>query len=175
MGAPPRTVSAIPGQKTPAPGLHGPPGGLKVPGVPGVRHLAAPVGELRQQVDLPLRITAADPPHVPEVLLVHTDEEVIVLIIPPGQEPGGVPLAGDAVLRQLAPRRGIDRVPDLLPGGGGGGDGETPLLPRPPDEVLHGVLRHGAPADIPMANKKNFCHQALFLSRSPGIGLSSAW
>ena len=114
-------------------------------------------------------------PHVPEVLLVHADEEVIVLIIPPGQEPGGVPLAGDAVLRQLAPRRGIDRVPDLLPGGGGGGDGETPLLPRPPDEVLHGVLRHRAPADIPMANEKNFCHQALFLSRSPGIGLSSAW
>ena len=46
------------------------------------------------------------------------DQQVVLVVILIGELPRRVAIAGDPVLRQLAPYRRIDRVADLLPAGG---------------------------------------------------------
>ena len=75
------------------------------------------------------------------------------MIVPTGKLTGGVAGAGDPVLRQFPPGGGIDRIADLLGTGGGGLDVELRLPPRPLDQVFHDVLRHGAAADVAVADE----------------------
>lgn len=60
-------------------------------------------------------VAAADTVHIPEVGLVHADQEIVFVVIPICQLPCGMAFAGDPMLGQLTPCRRIDRVADLLP------------------------------------------------------------
>ena len=69
------------------------------------------------------------------------------------------------MLRQLAPRRRIDRVADLLPAGGRRFDMKLRCQSRFLHQVLHHELGHGAAADISMTHKEYLLHR----SRSPAL------
>ena len=76
---------------------------------------------------LVVEVAAADAVHAAEVGLVHSNDQVVFLVVVVAELPGGVALAGDAVLRQLPPGRRVDRVANLLPAGGRRGDLELLL------------------------------------------------
>ena len=97
--------------------------------------------------------------HIPQVGLIHSDQQVELVIVGVGELPGRLARAVDAVLRQLPPGRRIDRVPDLLRAGGGGLDVELGLQSRLLHQILHHELSHGAAADIAVAHKQDSCHR----------------
>ena len=76
------------------------------------------VGIVHQEVQLASKIAAADTVHIPQVVAVHADQEIVFFVVGIGELPRGVTAAGDSMLCQLAPRRWIDWVADLLPAGG---------------------------------------------------------
>ena len=76
------------------------------------------VGVVHQEVQLAVRVAAADAVHIPQVCAVHADQQIVVLVVGIGELPRRVAVAGDPMLRQLAPRRGIDRIANLLSAGG---------------------------------------------------------
>ena len=73
---------------------------------------------IQQKGQLAVGVAAADAAHVPQVGAIHAHEEVVGGVVLLCELAGGVAGAGDAVLGQLAPRRRIDRVADLLSAGG---------------------------------------------------------
>ena len=79
---------------------------------------------------LVVEIAAADAEHIVEVGLVHPNEQVVLLVVAVAELPGGVALAGYAVLRQLPLGRRVDRVADLLPAGSRRGDLKLGLQAR---------------------------------------------
>lgn len=93
------------------------PGRLEVLGVPWVCHIAGMGGVIHQEGHLADIVAAADTVHIPEVGLVHADQEIVFVVIPICQLPCGMAFAGDPVLSQLALCRRIDWVADLLPTG----------------------------------------------------------
>ena len=137
-----------------AAGRHVVPGGLEIPGVPGVGHVPADARVIQQQTDFPVGITAEEALHIPQVGAVHADEQVIPAIIGPGQLPGRLAGAGNAVLGQNPPRRRIDRVPQLLSAGSGGRNLKRSLQSGFCYQILHHKLGHRASANIAVANKK---------------------
>lgn len=66
-----------------------------------------------------MRVTAADALHIPEVGFVHADEQVEFPVVAFGELPRSVAAAGDSMLRQLAPRRRVDGIAELLAAGCG--------------------------------------------------------
>ena len=76
------------------------------------------VGMVHQEIQLSSKIVAADTIHIQEVGSVHTYQEIVFFVVGIGELPRRVAVAGDPMLRQLAPRRGIDRIANLLPAGG---------------------------------------------------------
>ena len=62
-------------------------------------------------------VAAADAVHIPEVGLIHANQEIVFVVILIGELPRRMAVAGDSMLRQLAPCRRIDWVTDLLPAG----------------------------------------------------------
>ena len=91
---------------------------LKVAGVPRVGHVTGTGGMIQQKGQLAVGVAAADAAHVPQVGAIHAHEEVVGGVVLLCELAGGVAGAGDAVLGQLAPRRRLDWVADLLPAGG---------------------------------------------------------
>ena len=94
------------------------PRGLEVAGVPRVGNIAGVVGVVHQEVQLAGKVAAADAVHIPQVRAVHANQQVVLVVILIGELPRHMAVAGDPMLRQLALRRRIDRVADLLPAGG---------------------------------------------------------
>ena len=76
-------------------------------------------GVVQQQMYLAIWVTTADAVHIPEVCLIHADEQVEFLVIAFGKLPRRVAAAGNPVLCQLAPCRRIGGVAYLLAAGGG--------------------------------------------------------
>ena len=91
---------------------------LEIARVPRVGNIAGAVGVVHQEVQFAVWVAAVDALHIPQVRAVHADQQVVLVIVLVGELPRRVTVAGDPVLRQLAPRRGIDRIADLLPAGG---------------------------------------------------------
>ena len=94
------------------------PGGLEIAGVPRVGHIAGVVGVIHQEVQLAGKVAAADAVNIPQVCAVHADQQIVLVVVLIGKLPRCVAVAGYPMLRQLAPRRRIDRIADLLPAGG---------------------------------------------------------
>ena len=67
-------------------------------------------------MDLALRVAKADAVHIFEVLPIHADDQVVLLVIGIAQPARGLAFAADAVLGELFPCRRIDRIADLLGG-----------------------------------------------------------
>ena len=91
---------------------------LEIARVPRVGNIVGVVGVVHQEVQLSGKVAAADAVHIPQIGSVHANQQIVLLIVPVGKLPRRVAVAGDPMLRQLAPRRRIDRVADLLPAGG---------------------------------------------------------
>ena len=73
-----------------APLQHIPPGGVKVVGVPGVGHLLLrAAGVFHQEVHLVVEVAAADAVHVSEVGPVHSNEQVVLLVVAIAKLSGG--------------------------------------------------------------------------------------
>ena len=101
-----------------APLQHIPPSRLEVLGIPRVGNIARVVGVVHQEGHLAGKVAAADAVHIPQVGTVHADQQVVFVVVLISELPCCVIAAGNPMLCQLAPRRGIDRVADLLPTGG---------------------------------------------------------
>ena len=90
---------------------------------------------------------------VPAVVAVHVVDVIIGFQILAGDLLRPVTVAADAVAVQLPAGGGIDRIAQLFPGGGPGGNvkfmGKTCLVYH----ILKNKLRHGTSANIAMANK----------------------
>ena len=133
--------------------VHVAPGCLEITGVPRVGDASGTAREVQQEVDFSLRVAAADAPDVPQILLIHADQEVERVVVPLRELACGVALTGDPVLGQLAPRGRIDGIADLITARRRGVDlkfvGKSCLF----DQVLHHKFRHRAAADIAQADK----------------------
>ena len=62
-------------------------------------------------------VATADAVHIPEVSLIHADQEIVFVVVLIGELPRRMAVAGDSMLGQFAPCRRIDWVADLLPAG----------------------------------------------------------
>lgn len=127
-------------------------GHVKIAGVPGVRDVTGAGTVVQQAADLMIRVAPGDAGHVPHVGAVSGQEQVVSVVVGAGHLHRPVVAKGHAHLLQLAFGRGIDRVADLLPAGGGGirhaGD---PPRRRP---LGKNILRHGTAADVAVAHEK---------------------
>ena len=94
-----------------------PAGYLEIAGVPRVGNIAGAVGVVHQEAELAIRVATADAVHIPQVCAVHANQQIVLVVVLIGELPRCVAVAGDPMLRQLAPHRRIDRVADLLPAG----------------------------------------------------------
>ena len=90
---------------------------LEIAGIPRVGNIAGAVGVVHQEVQLAGKVAAADAVHIPQVRAVHADQQVVLVVVLIGELPRRVTVAGYPMFRQLAPRRRIDRIADLLPAG----------------------------------------------------------
>ena len=145
-------------QQSLAPSQHILPGGLEVASIPRVRHIARAVCMIHQEGHLVGEIAAADVVHTSQIGLIHTDEQVVLLVILIGELPGRMTLAGDSMLRQLLPSRGINRAANLLSAGSRGFDVELRFLASLLHQVLHYELGHRAATNIAMTHKKQLFH-----------------
>ena len=94
-----------------ATGQYIPPSGVEVISVPGGGYLLIRVaGVFHQEVHLVVEVAAADAIHVAEVGLIHSNEQVVLLVVAGAELPGGIPAAGDIELRQLSPSWRVDRI-----------------------------------------------------------------
>ena len=76
-------------------------------------------GVVQQQLQLPVRVAAADAAHVGKIPAVHADEQVVCVVVRARHLPGPVVVKRDAVAAQLPLRGRIDRAAKLLPAGRG--------------------------------------------------------
>ena len=145
-------------QKTAAAFRNVPPGGRKITRVPRVGHVAGAGGVVEQTVDFARRVAAADAGHIADVGAVHPDEQIVFVVVRPRHLPRRVRPAGHAVRCQFPPRGRIDRVADLLGAGGGGCDFKFIRKPGFGHKVFHYKFRHGAAANVAVAQKNYLCH-----------------
>ena len=82
-----------------------------------IGYIAGLLGVVHQEMQFAGEVAAADAVHIPQVCAVHADQQVVLVVVLVGELPCRVAVAGDPMLRQLAPRRGIDRIAYLLPAG----------------------------------------------------------
>ena len=127
-------------------------------GVPRVGNVSGAAGVRHQKRNLSVRVTAADALHVPEILLIHPDQEIIFFIICPCHLPRGMTGTGNAMLGQLPPGRRVDGVSKLLPAGRRRFDVKLRRQSRILHQLLHNELRHRTAADVAVADEKYFYH-----------------
>ena len=92
-----------------------------------------------------------------QIALIHDKEQVVPVIIAPCELHCGFALAADPVPRKLPACRGIDRIADLLPADGTGGNGMS-FQPVFLQQIFQNEFAHRAAADVPVANEHYFQH-----------------
>jgi hypothetical protein len=112
------------------------------------------IGEIQQQVDLPIRVSPGDPADLPKVFIIEPNEQIIVPIISPGHLPGLPGRIGNMVEIQLLPGPPVGVIANFLPTGSRRSDFISIGTMMLPDQFLHDKFRHGGTADVAMANKK---------------------
>ena len=105
-------------EQSPAAFLHIPPGRVEIVGVPRIGHLSGTVGKVHQQVHFVGKVAAADPVHIPQVGMIHSNQEIVFLVVAIQELPGSLAGTVDAMLGQLAASWRIHRIADLLGAGG---------------------------------------------------------
>ena len=91
---------------------------------------------VHQEGHLAGKVAAADAVHIPQVRAVHADQQVVLVVVLVCELARRVAVAGDPMLRQLAPCRRIDRVADLLPAGSRRLDKREYFFPGPSGNII---------------------------------------
>lgn len=138
--------------------LHISPGCIEIASVPRVGYLAGMVGKVQQQMHFVGKIAAADAIHTLQVGMVHSNQEVVLLVVAVHQLSSSLAGAIDSMLGQLAASLRIHRIADLLGAGGCRSDMELPFQARFLHQVFHHILGHRTPANIAVTHKKNPRH-----------------
>ena len=89
---------------------------LKVSCVPGICYITGMARIVHQQMNLAFGIAQADTTHIIEVFLIHSNDQVILLVIGPAHLARNLTFAADTVFGKLSPSWGIDRIANLLCG-----------------------------------------------------------
>ena len=71
---------------------------LEIARVPRVGNIAGAVGVVLQEVQLAVRIAAADALHISQVRAVHADQQIVFVVVPLRKLPRRVTAAGNSVL-----------------------------------------------------------------------------
>ena len=140
-------------------------GHVEAAGVPRVGHVTAPSRRLHEAMHLALWVATDDAGQIADIIPIHAKEIVVGGIIRPCNLYRSLSLAGDAVLFQLTPCRGIDGVADTVPNlfGGCSGRGHREEVGHPSLGGLFAEyeLRHGTAADVAVADKQDADHKYL--------------
>ena len=108
-----------------------------------------------------LRVARKRPTKIAHIPIVHADDPVKTFVILRSDLPGPLALTGDSRLPQLLPGAGMDGIPDLFRAGGGGFHRRFRFQPAPGDHIPQDIFRHGAAANIAMADEQYLKHQDL--------------
>ena len=137
-----------------APRQHVPPGCLEIFRVPWIGDIAGIIGKIHQEMDFVGKVAAADPVHIPQVGMIHSNQEIVFLVVAVQELPGSLAGTVDAMLGQLAASRRIHRIADLLGAGSRRLDLNALLQTGFLHQILHDKLGHRASANIAVAEKK---------------------
>ena len=137
-------------------------GSVEASEIPGVGNTVVFPGKGQEKPKLVFRVATQNPFCVSYICIIHTEKVVIAFIIRFCELDCPFSLAGNTVLCQLFPGRGIDRVacsaPDFFPACSAGADnklvGQSFFL----HHILQDKFCHGAPAYIAVADEHNSYH-----------------
>ena len=130
------------------------PAALEVPGVPGVRHgFPGAAGVFHEQMEFSGRIRPEKAAHVPQIGLIHADEQVIFFIVVLYHAPCPLTGAVNAMLREQPGRGGIDAAAEFVRMSGSGSNFIFRLKPCAAYQILHYKFGGGAAADVAVADK----------------------
>ena len=105
-------------------------------------------------MQLSVRIAAANALHGAQIGPVHANQQIKPIIICARHLPRRMMAARDSLLKQLAPRRRIHRIADLLTADSCRFDLPVTRDAFPLYQFLHDIFCHRTAAYIPMADKK---------------------
>ena len=125
----------------------------KVVRIPRVGDAALQARKRQQRSDLPVRVVREDAAEVARVVLVHRQQPVIGVVVARRDLHGGAVADRDAMGAQLGARGRVDVVADLLAARRRRGDLKLRREPLPPHHVSEQILRHGAAADVAVADE----------------------
>lgn len=129
---------------------------FKIAGVPRISYIAR-----QEKTDLVLRILWDDTMEIAEVVMVHEDQMVEMLIVPPCHLTGEMGNTGDFMMLERGYSWRIHGISDFFGRGGRGINLEHTGDSRLRNEMRKDALCHGAAADIAVTDKKNTYHNYL--------------
>lgn len=134
-------------------------GGFEVAGVPGIGNVTVDAGKGEEEADARgIGLTADDVSEKADITLVHTDEEIVAIIVSASDTTGMVIFEGNTMCLEGALGRGVDGITNHIVRDGGGVDDELVFTALAAHELLHDELSHGAAADVAVTEKKNGGH-----------------
>jgi len=131
---------------------------FKIAGVPRIIDIGIGISKLQQLMHLVFGIAANDAHDVADIPSVHADEIVVVVVVRARQLRGVMRENGNALLPAFAHGAVVRRIADFLAAGRGRIDDEQMIDMAALDEVRKDELRHGAAADVAVANKQDSNH-----------------
>ena len=134
------------------------PCGLKITRVPRVGDIARAVRVIHQKADFVLGVFAKHAFQVAEIVAVHGNDLVEIIIILPRHLASRFACATYAVFGKYASRRRIDGIADFLGRSGGRCYLELRFKAGVFHHFLHNEFRHWAAADVSVANEKYLVH-----------------
>lgn len=100
-----------------APRQHVPPGCLEIFRVPRIGNIAVVIGIIHPELGFVDKVSAADSVHIPQIGSVHSNQQIVFLVVVVDELPSSVAGTGDSMLRQLSVGRRIRRIADCFPTG----------------------------------------------------------
>ena len=126
--------------------------------VPGISHAAAASCKGQQLVDLAVRIAACDPCHVGNVIRIHSDQVIVMLVIGAGHLARAVRNDRDADGAQFAHGAVVRSVADLLTARCRRVDLKAAGEPHLINHILEHGLCHCGTADVAVTYEQYFYH-----------------
>ena len=142
-------------------------GRLEIARVPGIGDVAAVLGvldrqEIEQQAHLVVDVGTKQAAEIGDIVPVHSDDEVGVVIHFACDALGHLVAAADAVDGQRAFGQRINRVANLLVRSGSGCNIDILRQPRRIDKTAQDKFSHRTAADVAVANEKDFQFCVIF-------------
>ena len=118
------------------------------------------VSVVEEQRHLAVTVVANDVSQIAEIIMIHTDNVIIILILPTSNLMRTVSLASDAVLGKNTTGRRLDRITQFLCTRSGRGNLKFAFPARFLHHILEYILSHRTTTDIPMTDKQYLFHNA---------------